>query len=671
MPSGRPPAAPRNKPSGSAGSGASPGTKGKARTRQPRAGENGSPLPPGPTAAPLPDLGPSLPWPAVFRRPVVAPLLLLLAVLAVFWPILGFDFVNLDDDLNVYANVRVANPTLVNLLALWQAPYKGLYIPLTYSAWAGLAALGGAPAQAPPAGLFHAANLAVHGASTLAAFGVLRVLLGHPWAAFLGALLFALHPVQVEAVAWVTGLKDLLCGLFSLLALRQYLAFTGSGQPRQQALVWVLFILALLAKPGAVALPAALALAGWLWAGRDPNQLTRETGPLFLIAALATIATSLAQPPASGLAVPALWKRLFVAGDSLLFYARHLLWPHPLTPDLGRPLARVAGQALTFATGGGAMALATMAFLKADRLQRLAIGLFVVFLLPVLGFVPFHFQKISTVADRYAYLALLGAALGLGLAVRRWDGARVRAGVLALLAVLAGKSMTQVWTWQDAAVLNDSILAVNPNSWTAYINRGILRGAMGLYPAAADDFRAALALNPDDPDALANLGNALAPMGRHDEALAAYRKAVELRPDFAEAYSNLALLQAGRNENEAAVAAYRKAVELRPDFAEARSNLGAVYQKMGRLEEAQAMYRSAIALRPGFVEALANLGGLLLEMNRPAEAVDALKAAVAAAPGYAPAHANLAVAYRRLQRFDLVAEHERQARTLTAGPGRR
>ena len=642
------------------------------------------------------------------RRLLLIPLLLTLAAALVFWPVCGADFVNYDDGLNVYENDLITGFSWANLRHFWTGPYQGLYLPLTYSLWGGLAKLStlfGAGAAGPlQPWLFHGTNLLLHGAGVLVLFQILRLTVRHDWAAAAGALLFAVHPVQVEAVAWVTGLKDVLCGLFSLLALWHYLLYveaarTGLQGRRPYGLALLFFAAALLSKPGAVTIPLVAAALSYFFRQRTARQLALELGPFVALALPAAFATKLFQPDASYTFVPALWQRFIIAGDALAFYLGKVLLPWALAPDYGRTPEYVLAQGWAYASGLLPYLLAALLLAKYRRPWALAVvASFAASLLPVLGFMSFHFQDISTVADRYLYVAMLGPALALAWWLSRCPQVRwAWMGAGGLLVALAIKSAVQVGYWQDSLTFNSYVVQANPRSATGYINLGVAYRDLRQVDKAIAAYQKAIAIDPRNLQPYLNLGNRYKDAGRPQEAITYFKKAVEidpadaeayfslgdiyrqggesgaalanyklglgLRPDFAQGYANLGLLLESLNNRAEAIAAYRQAIAIKPDFAQVYNNLGLIMEKDDKAE-AIVMYQKALAVKPDLGEAANNLGLLYLGMQREAEAIPLFRQAIASHPDNPLPHNNLGLAYFNLGQFDEAAGYFQQAISL-------
>ncbi len=365
--------------------------------------------------------------------------------LAVFWPSFEFSFLRWDDPVNVTENPLLLRPSWASLGQIWNAAYEGLYVPLTYSAWLAVVAIAGLP---PSPAVFHGLNAVTHLVNVLLVFAWFFRLLPHAgssaaWqrgaGATVGALLFAIHPLQVEPVAWVTCFRDLLSATFALLTLHLVLgsadAREGARGPapggsqvepadngpsrfvspsvKAQILAGITFSLALLAKPSVASLPFVVGAVSLLVRREGLLVALRRAAPLAALSIVAIWVTRQAQHGAGAAADP-LWLRPLVALDALQFYLAKLVWPASLSLDYGRTTSSLS-QAGSFAwcwilpllVLGGAWALR-----RRWPPALFGAAIFLSALLPTLGLVSFAFQSFSNVADRYAYLALLGRVCG-------------------------------------------------------------------------------------------------------------------------------------------------------------------------------------------------------------------------------------------------------------------
>jgi tetratricopeptide (TPR) repeat protein len=608
-------------------------------------------------------------------------LFVIAVIAAVLHPVIHYDFMAWDDDHHIYANPRFQPLTWSHVGAFWRAPYLHLYIPLTYTVWAGLVWLSQTfTPEALTAELFHSCNLLFHLGSVLVVYRLAVLVLSQGrtpdfrqiGAAAAGALLFGLHPLQVEAVAWVSGLKDLLCAWWVLVALWQYLEYVSVPRGKQRWLHYGLatgaFGLALLAKPAAVVVPLLAWLLATLGMGQDRLQATRALAGWLGIAMLWSHVAKGQQPDTSMAYVTPWWGRPVVAADAVAFYLWKLVWPMQLGPDYGRAPQVVLGQAWGYLTGLIPVGLGGVLWWRwrqpGWKRGGLVAALFLAGLLPVLGWVPFFFQGYSTVADRYVYLSLLGPALGLSWGLYHLQRSRlmwVASGLL--LALLGVRSAGQVQVWRDSLTLFTHAVHVNPGSALAHEKIGTALAQQQRFPEAVAHYTEALRLRPHYATVYNNLGLVLTQQGQLDEAMAHYTRALQLKPDFIEAYSNLGRTLAQQGRLDEAVAQYQAALAWQPDAAEVHYNLGNTLLRQGQLTEAISHYRRAVALRPAWAEAHNNLGSALDDAGHLTEAMAQYRTALRYKPAFAEAHNNLGDA---LLKQGGVAEASEQFRTAVS-----
>jgi Flp pilus assembly protein TadD len=617
------------------------------------------------------------------RIPYAVAALLLLVTLVVFWQVPSYEFVQWDDVLNIFENPYLQSLTFDNILAFWREPYAELYIPLTYTFWGLTAAVSravtahatGGPRLDPQ--FFHTLNLLVRLLTVLVVWRIIRLLLGRTmletqraagtpsrtrveWAACGGALLFAVHPLQVEAVAWVTGFKDVLYGFLSCVAIWQYLDYASrsveaaasglsSRRPATRSLgrYWLAtgaFVLALLAKPTAVVVPVvAWILDVWGW----PQTWRHRRWALLVwlgLAVLWGLFTSLkVQPTAADVFLPPLWARPLIAGDAVSFYLYKLGLPVWLGLDYGRSPEWLLAQSWWWLTGLLPWGLAGWLWYKRTQVPWLAAaaGVLVASLLPVLGLVPFTFQTYSTVADRYMYIAMLGPALALawGLAQLRQRWISVGCGIG--LGALGIYSMWQTHYWHDSVALCEHALAVNPRSSVAHNTLGMVLAAQNQLAEATRHYTEALRLWPRNTEAHNNLGNALSRQGKVQEAIEQYREALRLKPNFAQAYNNLGAALTDQGNFAEAIGQYTAALQLQPAYPRAHYNLGNALSRQGRMQEAIEQYTVALRFQPTLAEAHNNLGSILASQGRVTEAIGHYTAALQLQPRYVKAHYGL------------------------------
>ncbi len=519
-----------------------------------------------------------------------------------------FEFLLWDDDQHITANARLDPPTLGSLASFWRASFLGLYVPLSYT----LFWLEACVTQGPDPRVFHALSVALHAVNAALVVGILVRLGARPWGAMLGGLLFAVHPLQVESVAWVSEQRGLLAAAFGLGAL---LVYVGPRRgPRTDLVLAALFLGALLAKPVAVVVPLmAIVLELFVLRRRMRFALPR-LGAGVLASALALIVTSALQSGELAHEVVSIPGRPLVAADALEFYVRKLFVPIGLAADHGRRPTLVLAHGVDGTLVLTMLALAVLLAVPALRRHALVpIALFVAVLSPVLGLVPFGHQELSTVADRYAYLALLGPAY---FVARAWPDRggpnRLRRAsaivAVAVVGILSAASFVQAEHWRSTDAVFARMLEVNPRSWVAHTNRGLALQSSGDLAGARREYEAAIHAKPDHARALNNLGVVLVQTGSAEEGEALVRRAAEVDPKYARPHMNLAAILGNAGKLEEAEVSARRALELAPEDATMYAMLGNVHLRQSRPREALADFQNARSLRARDVEAWVGIG---------------------------------------------------------------
>jgi tetratricopeptide (TPR) repeat protein len=593
--------------------------------------------------------------------------------LACYWPALRGGLL-WDDDAHV---TRPGLRAVSGLWQIWSDPRATQqYYPLLHSAfWAehrlwGDATLG-----------YHLANVGQHALCALLLVAALRRL-RVPGAALAGVL-FAVHPVCVESVAWISEQKNTLSLVFYLLSGLAYLRFDGErggpGAGRTYGLASLLFVLALLTKSVTATLPAAILLVLWWQRGRISWRDVRPLVAWFAVAVASGLFTAHVERTLVGAQgaefdLPFL-QRLLLAGRIVWFYAGKLLWPRDLVFIYPHWDARSAGAGWAGYLAAAVAVTAALCVLARRSRGPLAAWLFFVgSLFPALGFFNVYPFLFSYVADHFQYLACMGAAAAAGAGLAALLGAaspalRCASWALAaaLVATLVILSNAQSRIYVDQPTLYQATLQRNPACWMAHNNLGLWHEGRGELAAAVGEYEEAIRLKGDFASVHNNLGGLLRTVpGRADEAYTHILEAIRLQPDFPEAHNNLGVWYEDRGNLDLAVAQFQEALHEKPDYATAENNLGSVLARMpGRLEEAAAHFQEAVRLQPGFAEAHGNLGSAWLGTpGRLDDAIAEFEEAVRLRPGSAEARNGLANALsRKPERLnDAVAQFEEAIR---------
>ena len=575
------------------------------------------------------------------KRSITETIVIAAVIVVGFCRIVAHDWINFDDTIHVTENPSFFPMSWQGLAGFWVRPYCKLYVPASYMLFAAECAAsrwlhGDGPMAVPRPGLFHAVSLAIHVAASLLVLRILRRFTTHPWAAVVGGLVFALHPLQVESVAWIAEQRGLLAAVFSLLAIDQFLEWTERDQGRSRlrasyVLATGALVVALLAKPSAVVTPLlAFALASH---GRKIPwpALVRALAPWAVLAVAAAVCTRFVQPADLTRAHVPLLARPLIAGDAIAFYAGKLLVPVNLCVVYGRtPQATLTDPYAPVAAGLVATACAGAAFWPHVYGWRLPLALFVIPLLPVLGFTDFAYQNNSTVADRYMYLAMLGPALAVAIAIdrlRRADAARVGWG-LPLAVGLAGAVFYLPLTWRQTGLWRDSLtlftraIESGHESSAALNNLGVALTDSDRPGDALPHLLRAVELDASDVDAQINLGIALTDLGRPNDALPHLLRAIELDPADADVWFNLGNTYAAEGAYATACKAFERSLELDGKRHKSWNNLGLARLFQGDTAGAEGAWRRSIDIRPHFSDAQLNLAKLLLSRGELAVAAD-------------------------------------------------
>ena len=642
----------------------------------------------------------------MWRRGWFWALLLVAFVVAAFAQVFRAGFI-WDDESHLTRNVCVIGP--LGLKEIWTTA-QAVYYPLVLTTfWALHKFVGLNPFP------YHLLNVLLHAASAVLFWRILQLLKVH--GAWLGAALWALHPVMVQSVAWITELKNTQSCVFYLLSILLFLKWaqqerpvSGAPQPRSRdrssldfMLSLVFFILATLSKPSVVMLPLVLALCIWWMQGKIRWRDILTLTPFALISALAS-AWTIWEQRFHAHAIGPDWaqtfpERLIIAGKAVWFYLGKLLWPHPLIfiyPRWDIDSSKVVAYLPLVVAIGGLIAL-WFVRAKWHRALFFAAGYYVISLFPVLSFFTVFFFRYSFVSDHFQYLASMGplALAGAGIstvigrlcktprtlasetdALQGLDnhlaGSRWR---LVLSGGLCGILLMSLGflTWRQTAeyhnlfALYTATLRKNPGCWMAHYNLGILLSDQGEAEKAIGHYRRAVDLRPDYAEAHYNLGRLLVEQGQFDDAIAHYEKAAAINPADAEAQNNLGVTLFGVGRTDDAIAHYQKALEIQPGYAEASCNLANALIAKGDIDGAIGRYTACLAAIPDQEEARYNLASALLRRGRVDEAIIQYHKVLEKHPDSADAHANLGSAWLAKRRIrDAMTEY---TKALQVSPG--
>ncbi|MGA2180386.1 MAG: tetratricopeptide repeat protein [Verrucomicrobiota bacterium] len=631
--------------------------------------------------------------------------LLVMVVFFIFGRTHGYGFVGFDDGDYFSSNYHVRGGlTWKGVLWAFQTGYASNWHPLTWlSLMLDVELFGTGPAGP------HLTNVILHAINTMLLFLLLKRLTSTLWPSAFVAALFAIHPLHVESVAWVSERKDVLSGLFFMLTLWAYARYvqgvTSGAWPAFAALrrgkqvtgiqknipmsdpsrvtrhaslfyglALLFFALGLMSKPMLVTLPFVLLLLDYWPLGRVTSDKWRVTRfripvpqlsslnhlllgklPFLLLSAASCVATILAQREViKSMIVLPLTLRLGNALVSCVTYIAQTVWPdnlavfYPYRFDIPTWQTAGAGALLLFIT--------LLVFRTARRFPYFTTGWlwYLGMLVPVIGLVQVGGQSH---ADRYTYLPQIGLFLVIVWAIRAWTASwRWRRQVLgvtafSVIAVLMAGAWKQTAYWRNDQSLWTHALACTSGNYTAHNDLGYVLAAQGRTNEAIEHYQKALEIYPDYAEADNNLGTVFLNQGRLDEAAEYYHRALEANPSFAEAHNNLGILLAKQGRITEAIEHYQKAIELNPNRAEMYNNLGNLLAIRGRPAEAIGQFQKALEMEPDNAKAHYNLANIFIVQGRWDEAIEHYQRALKQMPDSIHAHYQLGLALQYRGKF--------------------
>jgi len=599
----------------------------------------------------------------LFKNRMFQAAVIVLITLVVYIPAMRAGFV-WDDDLFLTENPLIKADD--GLYRFWFTTEPPDYFPLvSTSLWLEWRLWGMNPVG------YHVVNIVLHAISSVLIWLVLgRLKIPGAW---LAALIFAIHPVNVESVAWITERKNTQPMVFYLLTILLYLRFESEGKNQWYVLALLVFLLALLSKTSVVMLPFVLLGCVWWQQGRIGRKDLLRSIPFFVLSIVLGLVTVWYQSNAIGgdvIRTGGFFSRLAGAGWAIWFYIYKAIIPYKLSfvyprweIDPSSVLSYVPGAILI-----GCFAVFWWYRKGWGRAPFFALFYFVVTLFPVLGFFDINFMRYSLVTDHWQYTSIIGIiALSIGVGawiVQRWQGKFQKLSIVvagAVVSVLCVLTWGQCHIYKNVEALWRDTASKNPNAWLAHNNLGTALLDQGRFEEAVFHCSEALRINPNHVKIHCALGTALAGQGRPEEAARHFFEAIRIEPNYAEAHNDLgrALNDMGRFEE--ALGHFAQAVKLKPGSAEAHANLGVGLARTGRLNEATSHFSEALRIEPDFEGAHYNLGLALAGQGRMKEAIPYFSRAVEINPDFAEAHYNLGALLAGLGRFEEAIRHFSEA----------
>ncbi len=604
------------------------------------------------------------------HRGVWVSLFLIISTLSIYWQIQNYDFINLDDNIYVTENPHVlAGLTKEGLFWSFRFTHEDdtHWHPLTW-----LSHMLDCQLYGLRPGLHHLTSLILHVANALLLFLVLRRMTGALWKSAFVAALFALHPINVDSIAWVAERKNVLSTVFWMLTILTYSHYCERPGLYRYLLVFLIFSLGLLVKPMLVTLPFVLLLLDYwplerIGSGQQDSdnnkqknkskkyrlqgsiafRLVLEKVP-FLVLSMISIYLSSTTVQGIRISTESVPMKLRIANGlvSYVSYIGKMIWPQNLAviypyPTTMLPMWQTAGAFLLL------ICISILVIWLYRGKPFLVVGWlwYLGTLVPVLGLVQVGLWP--AMADRWAYVPLIGLfiiiAWGVSDFATQLPHRKVVLAITAAIILFAFMVITflQVRYWKNSITLFEHTLKVTSDNFRPHINLGNALQRQGRLDEAIKHYSEALRLKPDLEEAHNNLGSALEKRGRIDEAIKHYLEALRLKPDLEAAHNNLgnALEKQGRIDE--AIKHYLEALRLKPDYVEAHTNLGNTLQKQGRLDEAIGYYLEALRINPVYEKAHNNLGVTLFHKGNMEEAINHFQEALRIRPDYVDAKNNL------------------------------
>ena len=622
----------------------------------------------------------------VTRRPIVKVnqtmkmvifIFLVVATFTVYLQVKNHEFIDYDTKALISQNFNIQSGLSKESIA-WSFTINkahGSWEPITWvSHILGYQFFGSSPKS------HHLINLFFHITNAVLLFIVLLKMTGALWKSGFVACVFALHPINVESVAWLMERNMLLCTLFWLLTMLVYIQYTDKPNISRYSLVIIFFTLGLMSKSMIVTLPFVLLMMdywplkrfqfiqnrhndrfeiNYLIDRSKVFQLVLEKIPLFILSlglSLAILNLAEGYEGTENMAIVSFFGRLNNGVVSYLEYLGNTLWPKGLAVLYPHPLN-------TLATWKGILcgiALVSITFFSIRLFKKFPYFAFGWFwylgvLLPAIGIVAQVGGELA-MADRYAYIPLIGIyiiiAWGFPDLLAKWRHKEkilsISVGIIIFL--LTATTWVQLSYWKNSIDLFERAISVannkypnfkNPNHALLYNHLGMAFFAMGKFEESTSPYKVAIKISPNLAMAHTNLGISHFSMGNTEKAISHYNAAVKLKPDHAHGYYNLGIALSTLGKVEEAILNYNKTIKIKPDYYTAHNNLGLVLEKSGKIREAILHYKKAIKIKPDYIAAQNNLGSNLLSLGKAEEAIAHFKTIIKLRPKFVPAHTNL------------------------------
>ena len=651
---------------------------------------------------------------------LVGLIIVVCTVLVVYWPVLSARSVSVDDDQYLVGNALVQSPSWNSTKRFLTEVLKpstvgGYYQPLAMISLMVDCAFGASADNIRP---FHRTSLALHIANTVLVIMLLYLLFGQVWVAIGVGLLFGLHPMTVETIAWVSERKTLVAAFFAFLSLNLYVCYVRKGNWKFYIGCIAMYILALMSKPTSTPLPVMMLLMDYWPLKRLNRQAVLEKIPFFVVGAISAVITYISQSQTATVGLPTEYgpERIpLVTCYDIVFYLYKIIWPVRLSSyyPFPSPLSLIEP---TVAVGViGTCILIPLLIISLRRTRAAMTGwlIFFIGLLPTMQIIGFSNVIAS---DKFAYIPSIGLLLALA-ALGSWCWQRGKVGepkdtfsrlgilkigpilVAAVVLISAGAeaaatrqylvhwrdtlSLSQymleltpevpqvlnlrAYAFQKAGNLDEAVkqylraLEKMPNYVDAHNNLAVTLKLQGKLNEAADHYRKALQVEPKNADLHYNLANTLQSLGNLDEAISQYYEALKIKPNHVHSHLNLANALSTQGKFDEAISHYRQVLKVKSLEAAAYNNIGSIMQAQDKLDEAIDCYRRAVRSKPDFVEAYRNLAPLLESQGNLEEAIACYSKVLQFNPDDIEAHLKIGGFLASQNKFDEAISHFSQA----------
>lgn len=583
--------------------------------------------------------------------------------LLVYGNSLGNNFVRWDDGLLIYENPAIRGFSLENLKTIFSSYDPELYIPLTLLSYQFDFVISGTNA-----GFYHFHSLILHIINAILVVFLMLKLTKRQWIAIVTGLLFLLHPINTEAVAWASGRKDVLSGMFFLLTLIFYEGYKETGNAVRYRLSIGAFALGLLAKVTIITAPAIIVLIALLKKRRIDKAFFREMIPYAVLMILFAIIAFYGKTGV--LDSSTRMEKILIAPMSTVFYLQKLLLPTGLAviyPFVGDVILFSARIFIPIVVCFVLLAVGLRSFMR-KRIVFFGLAFFLITLSPSL----LNFSKgdfLYFASDRYAYLGSVGILflIAYGLFVLRERYGQIIDGLTLGLAVVIGVfAIRQSMVWKTSETLFQHNIRLYPEAHTMHNNLGNIYRTRGEMDKAITSYKEALRLSEDfgrgsealygRSKILSNLASSYRTQGNNALALETLKQAKNLNPENKFAHMQEGIILGTQSNVAGAEAAYLRALEIDPAFTTAQINLGSLYINTGRPQEAVDILEDAIAKNPYYPQAYYNLAAAYKEVSRHHESLKAYEKAVELEPAFVAARINLGILYAERLKPDLAIE---------------